>query len=109
MHNQISSLIEESIKATYKTKIEEGKDDPKSIWQIFKEFGSSNKKVSNSDNLGLKINEDIIADHGDLAEKFNGYFINIAAKLKEPTEYGFRKLQDYINSHIPENLQFDLP
>ena len=78
-----------------------GRSSKSSVHQI--------KKVGNSDNLGLKINEDIIADHGDLAEKFNGYFINIAAKLKEPTEYGFRSLQDYINSHIPENLQFDLP
>ena len=51
--------------------------------------------MGNNDILGLKINGDIIADHNDLAEKFNDYFINTAAKLKETTEYSdLRKLQD---------------
>ena len=111
LRNQISSQIEKSKKATYKTKIEKGKDDPKSIWKTFKEFGASNKKVSNNDILGLKINGDIIADHSDLAEKFNDYFINIAAKLKESIKYdNFRKIQDYINSHIiPKSVQFERP
>ena len=66
--------------------------------------------MGNNDILGLKINRDIIADYSDLAEKFKDYFINLAAKVKELIEYGnFRKLQDYINSHIPENVQFELP
>ena len=66
--------------------------------------------MGNNDILGLKINGDIIADQNDLAAKFNDYFINIAAKLKDPIEYGnFRKLQDYSYSHIPENVQFELP
>ena len=27
----------------YKTKVEEGKDDPRTIWIIFREFGASKK------------------------------------------------------------------
>ena len=94
LRNQITSPIEES----------------KKMQRIKPKYGASNRKVGNNDNLGLKINGDIIADHSDLAETCNAYFINIAVKLKEPIEYGnFRKLQDYINSHIPENIQFELP
>ena len=35
LRNQISSLIQYAKKATYKSKIERGKDDPKSIWIFF--------------------------------------------------------------------------
>ena len=53
--------------------------------------------MGNNDILGLQVIGDIIADHNDLAEKFNDYFINIFAKLKAPIKYSdFRKLQDYI-------------
>ena len=75
-----------------KTKIEEEKDDPKSVWKTFKEFGASNERIGNNDILGLMINGDIIADHTDLAKRFNDYFINITAKLKEPIEYGSQKV-----------------
>ena len=34
--NEVSSVIQESKRSVYKSKIEEGKDDPKSIWKIFK-------------------------------------------------------------------------
>ena len=48
LRNRIASLIQDSKSATYKNKIEEGKEDPKSIWKIFKEFGASNKKTDNN-------------------------------------------------------------
>ena len=38
LRNRISSLIQESKSATYKNKIEAGKDDQKSIWKLFKEL-----------------------------------------------------------------------
>ena len=41
LRNRITSLIQDSKSATYKNKIEEGKADAKSIWEIFKEFGAS--------------------------------------------------------------------
>lgn len=111
LRNQISSMIDESKKATYKNKIEQGKDDPKSIWKLFKEFGASNKNTGNTHNiLGLNVNGEFVANHDELAKNFNKYFINVAAKLKEPLEHSdFSKLQDYINSKIPENVHFELP
>ena len=51
LRNRISSMIQESKSATYKNKIENGKDDPKSIWKIFKEFGASNKKSDDNNIL----------------------------------------------------------
>ena len=44
LRNEVSTQIQNSKQASYKSKIEAGKDDPKSIWKIFKEFGASNKK-----------------------------------------------------------------
>ena len=34
LRNRISCLIQESKSATYKNKLEKGRDDPKSIWKI---------------------------------------------------------------------------
>ena len=36
--NDASSIIQEPKRSVYKPKIEEGKDDPKTIWKRFKEF-----------------------------------------------------------------------
>ena len=54
LRNHVSSLIDESTKAMYEAKIEEGKDDLKSIWKTFKTFSASNKKVGNYDSLDLR-------------------------------------------------------
>ena len=58
-------MIQESKSATYKNKIENGKDDPKTIWKIFKEFGASNKKSDDNNILGLRINDKIVSDNSD--------------------------------------------
>ena len=43
IRNKVSSLIEQAKKRTYQMKIEEGKDDPKTIWKLFKELGANGK------------------------------------------------------------------
>ena len=110
LRNKISSLIKESKEATYKSKIETGQDDPRSIWKFFKEFGASSKRGNNDKILGININEEIVTDESVLAETFNDYFVNIASRLKEPiTQPDFTKLSEYVNSKIPENVKFELP
>ena len=110
LRNRISSMIQESKSATYKNKIENGKDDPKSIWKIFKEFGASNKKSDDNNILGLRINDKIVSDNSELAGIFNDYFINIAANLKEPVEKrDLSKLKSYVSSKVPDDVQFSLP
>ena len=39
--NEVSSCIQEAKRSVYKTKLQEGKDDPKTIWKLFKEFGAN--------------------------------------------------------------------
>ena len=41
LRNQTSLLIQDAKKATYKSKIESGKDDPKSVWKILKSSKSA--------------------------------------------------------------------
>ena len=106
----MSSIIQEAKRSVYKTKIEEGKDDPKTIWNIFKEFGANNKKFDENSCLKIKSGDDIISDEFNLAERFNDYFINIAANLKEPiVESNFDDLQEHISQKIPDNVIFELP
>ena len=80
----MSSCIQEARQSVYKTKLEEGKDDPKTIWKLFKEFGANSKKGDDSGCLEIRKSDDIISNDLDLAEFFNDYFINIAANLQEP-------------------------
>ena len=42
--NKVSSMIRTAKNDMYKNKIEKGKDDPRTIWKIFKEHGASSKK-----------------------------------------------------------------
>ena len=53
-------LIDSAKKETYQTKIEEGKDDLRSIWTLFKQFGASKKGTFKVNNFEIKTNNDII-------------------------------------------------
>ena len=39
LRNKVSTMIDTAKKEAYQTKIEEGKDDPRSVWKLFKQFG----------------------------------------------------------------------
>ena len=110
LRNEISKEIQEAKQSTYESKIEKGKDDPKSIWEIFKEFGASCKKGDGNDCLQIKAGDSVISNDFDLAENFNDYFINVASNLKEPLEQSpFNKLKEQVNAKIPEGVHFELP
>ena len=101
----MSSRIQEAKQSVYKTKLEEGKDDPKTIWKLFKEFGANSKKGDDSGCLEIRKSDDIISNDLDLAKFFNDYFINEAANLKEPIEQcTFDGLMEHIKTKIPENV-----
>ncbi len=111
LRNKISSLIQKSKINSYKSKIEEGKDDPRSIWKIFKEFGASKTNDNPASILGIKDENNIICtDKIDVATIFNEYFINVASKLKEPVDYyDSENLQEFVNSNVPSNVNFSIP
>ena len=69
MRNTVSDLIQESKRSSYKSKIEQGQDDPRSIWRIFKEFGASNKTSSDDEYFSIKQGEKVISVEFELAEK----------------------------------------
>ena len=54
MRNTVSDLIQESKRSSYKSKIEQGQDDPRSIWRICKELGASNKPSSDDEYFAIK-------------------------------------------------------
>ena len=110
LRNEISKGIQEAKQSTYESKIEKGKDDPKSIWKIFKEFGASCKKGDGNDCLQIKAGDSVISNDFDLAENFNDCFINVASNLKEPLEQSpFNELKEHVNAKIPEDVHFELP
>ena len=105
MNIKFCEIKQDATKPLYK--IESEKDDPKSIWKLFKEQGASSKRCSNNEILGLKVNGETVSDESVLAENFNKYFINVASKLKESTEQtDFSKLKSFIDSSNSRKCNF---
>ena len=84
LRNKVSALIDIAKKETYQPKIDEGKNNPRTIWKLFKEFRMKNKEVENMSNFNIQLEDKVITNESDLAEVFENYFINIGSKLKEP-------------------------
>ena len=100
-------MIDIAKKETYQFKIEEGKDDPRSIWKIFNEVGMKNKENDKNMNSKIKLEENVITNESEVAEVFNNYF---ASKLKEPIiNSDFELLNSFIGSKVPSNTDFQIP
>ena len=103
-------MIDTAKKEAYQTKIEEGKDDPRSIWKLFKQIGMYKKGSSKLNNFKIKKDNDIISDDLDIANVFNEYFVNIPSKLKEPVQPSdFERLHNFVDSKFNDNTNFTLP
>ena len=74
---KVSTMIDTAKKEAYQTKIEEGKDDPQSIWKLLKQFGMHKKGSSKVNNFEIKTVRDMISDDLDIANVFNEYFVNL--------------------------------
>ena len=110
LRNKVTAMIDIAKKETYQCKIEEGKNDPRSIWKIFNEVGMKNKENDNASNFKIKVEDDVITKDSEVAEVFNNYFINIASKLKEPVPNSdFIKLNNFIRSKVPNEIDFQIP
>lgn len=109
LRNEISWLIEQAKKETYQTKIEEGKDDPKTIWKLFKEFGANGKGNNCDSHININFDDKLIQKEAELTELFNSYFVNIASSLKETNiSSNFEKLTTFVDSKVPLNNQFNI-
>ena len=108
--NKVSSMIKTAKNNMYRAKIEKGKDDPRTIWKIFKEFGASRKRATSEMINGLKENGRHISDDKEMANLFNKYFVNIAAQLKGPVEKpDFKHIKEFVDSKVPTNESFSIP
>ena len=71
LRNKVSKQIEMAKKNAYKSKIEECRSDPKTIWKIFKGLGANGKANSCESNINIKLGEQLITNELDLSELFN--------------------------------------
>ena len=103
-------MIDSAKNETYQMKIEEGKNDPRSVWKLFQQFGTNKKGSSNDSNFEIKVNDNIISNDQDIANAFNDFFVNIPSKLKEPIKPSvFEWLQNYVKSKVNDNTNFSIP
>ena len=110
LRNKVSMMIDSAKKETYQTKVEEGKDDPRSIWKLFKQFGACKKGSTKVNNFELNMNNETISNDLDIANVFNDYFVNIPSKLKEPIQPSeFKLLQNFVDSKVHDGINFTIP
>ena len=83
LRNQVSAMIDIAKKETYQFKIEDGKNDPRSIRKIFNAVGMKNKENDKTINSKIKLKENVTTSESEVAEVFNSYITNIASKLKK--------------------------
>ena len=108
--NLVLRLIRESRKSTYEKRIEDGQNNPKTIWGIFKEFGSSKNNSEMSRSTNLSVNDKLITDEIEVANAFNNFFVTVAQKLKDPiATSNFEYLIEYVNTKVPPENYFSIP
>ena len=77
LRNKISSMIANAKNEMYQNKLEEGQNDPRTIWKIFRQFGACNKKGPTESYLGIKVNENFVTNEQVVADLFNEFFVNV--------------------------------
>ena len=106
--NKVSTLINCAKKQCYENKINEGQNDPSTIWKLFKEFRSPSNDKSSVNSLSIDGQE--LSEPEIMSNEFNTFFTNIAAKLKEPIPpSNFEHISKFVNDHVPEPMYFNIP
>ena len=60
LRNKVSSLIENSKKETFQSKIKQGHSDPKSILKLFKELRANGKCNNDDPNLNINVGDHLV-------------------------------------------------
>lgn len=90
LRNKVQRMIN-SVKSCYfENKIEENKNNPKKLWEQFRNLGYSNKQKDTS-KIVLNIENSSCHDSRTFANHFNNFFTTVAEKLvvKLPSAKGF--------------------
>lgn len=110
LRNKVSSMIKTAKNEMYKIKLDEGKDDPRSIWKLFRELGAGGKSGPRENILGVNSNDQFITSDSEIANIFNNFFANVATQLKEPCiDSDFQYVKDYVDSKVPGDISFSIP
>lgn len=109
--NKVVSLIKRSKKAHYENLIEEGKNNPSTVWKIFNELGAGKQKSDSTNNVNsIKAGNFETDEPIDIANAFNDFFVNIAENIKEPVvTSNHDKLRNFCSEKIPQNVVYDMP
>ena len=111
LRNKVSTMIKSAKQSMYKTKLEEGKDNPGSIWKLFRELGAGKKSKSKENILGINVDNEFVSSDVEIANAFNKYFANVASKLKEPIhDSNFEYIKKFVDSKVDNNnVSFSIP
>ena len=106
--NKVTALIYDAKRSAYEKKINDGQNDPSSIWKLFKEFRNPNGDKSTIHKLNIDGKE--VTDSKRMSDEFNTFFTNIAANLKEqipPSDLS--NVNNFVNCHVPKPMYFNIP
>ena len=110
LRNKVSTLINISKRKIYQVQIEESKENPRTIWKLFRKFGASCKKQPTENIIGVKVNDNFTSNEKKIVDIFNTYFVNVASNLKEPIQISaFENLRNFVNSKVLPDTYFDIP
>ena len=108
--NKVIKMIQNAKKVQYQTFIENNKDNPSSIYKIFKEFGAGKCSKRQSIIGSVKVGDTLTEDFTGIANEFNDFFVNVASKLKEPvTNTNHVKLKEFCQAKLPADAKFVIP
>lgn len=79
--NCLSTLIKQKKKEYYSSKISKGGQNSKTLWKTVNEICNKNGQRGDLDHI--KVADDVIDDHQDMANVFNKYFSSIGHKLAQ--------------------------
>ena len=109
--NKVVNLIQQSKKSNYEKLIEDGKNQPTTIWKLFNELKAGKQKNTKENKVNsIKLGNHEIDSPEEIANTFNDFFVNIAENLKEPVPPSdHEKLKNYCSSKLPADTFFNMP
>ena len=103
LRNQVQYKKKQAKSDFIANKTEEFKQQPKKLWQLLKNLGTSTYCNSKSGTIGLNIDNNICFDNSLVSEDFNNYFTNVSSTLVDQLppsngKYESEHFQDFYRS-----------
>ena len=112
LRNKTSKLIKNAKRKHFTDSIENFKDT-RTIWKHLRTVNAPSSSTSNNLPSELIFENESVTDSKEIATKLNNYFASVAKILNnhntETSDPDLSKLQDFVNSKVPNNISFKLP